>query len=286
MKMASFTNQAILSYNGGSVASNVVTGQLVSPLTVTKTAVVDSYTANDSVTYVVSIVNNGSTCFDNLTLSDDLGAFTAAGQTLYPLRYTEGSVAWFTNGIRQPDPTATAGPPLVITGIRVPAGGNAIVIYEAETTAAAPLAAGSEITNTVTVTGDGIGTPLTAQAVITAANQAELSISKSLSPATVEENGRLTYTFVIRNSGNTEAGADENLVISDTFDPILKDLTVTMDGAPMVTRTGYTYDPSTGVFATVAGQITVPAATFSQRTDTGEWQIVPGETTVTVTGTI
>ena len=284
--MASFTNQAILSYNGGSVASNVVTGQLVSPLTVTKTAVVDSYTANDSVTYVVCIVNAGSTCFDNLTLSDDLGAYTAAGQTLYPLRYTEGSAAWFINGTRQADSAATAGPPLVITGIRVPAGGNAIVIYEAETTAAAPLAAGSEITNTVTVTGDGIGTPLTAQAVITAANQADLSISKSLSPATVEENGRLTYTFVIRNSGNTEAGADENLVISDTFDPILKDLTVTMDGAPMVTRTGYTYDPSTGVFATVAGQITVPAATFSQRTDTGEWQIVPGETTVTVTGTI
>ena len=284
--MASFTNQAILSYNGGSVASNVVTGQLVSPLTVTKTAVVDSYTANDSVTYVVSIVNAGSTCFDNLTLSDDLGAYTAAGQALYPLRCTEGSAAWFINGTRQADPAATAGPPLVITGISVPAGGNAIVIYEAETTAAAPLAAGSEIINTVTVTGDGIGTPLTAQAVITAANQAELSISKSLSPATVEENGRLTYTFVIRNSGNTEAGADENLVISDTFDPILKDLTVTMDGAPMVTRTGYTYDPSTGVFATVAGQITVPAATFSQRTDTGEWQIVPGETTVTVTGTI
>ena len=66
--MASFTNQAILSYNGGSVASNVVTGQLVSPLTVTKTAVVDSYTANDSVTYVVCIINNGSTCFDNLRL--------------------------------------------------------------------------------------------------------------------------------------------------------------------------------------------------------------------------
>jgi hypothetical protein len=55
--MASFTNQAILSYSGGRVASNVVTGQLVSPLTVTKTAVVDSYSANDSVTYVVSIVN-------------------------------------------------------------------------------------------------------------------------------------------------------------------------------------------------------------------------------------
>lgn len=286
MKMASFTNQAILSYNGGSVASNVVTGQLVSPLSVTKTAVVDTYSANDSVTYVVSIVNAGSTCFDDLTLSDDLGAYTAAGQTLYPLRYAEGSAAWFLNGTRQAEPAATAGPPLVITGISVPAGGNAIVIYEAETTAAVPLAAGSEITNTVTVTGNGIGTPLTAQAVITAASRADLSISKSLSPATVEENGRLTYTFTVRNSGNTEAGAEENLVITDTFDPILKDIAVTMNGEPMEPTTGYTYDPSTGVFATVAGQITVPAAVFSQRTDTGDWQAAPGETTVTVIGTV
>ena len=284
--MASFTNQAILSYSGGRVASNVVTGQLVSPLTVTKTAVVDSYSANDSVTYVVSIVNAGSTCFDNLTLSDDLGAYAAAGQTVYPLQYVEGSAAWFMNGTRQSDPTAAGGPPLVITGVSVPAGGNAIVMYEAETTAAAPLAAGSEITNTVTVTGNGIGTPLTAEAVITVTDSAELSISKALSPATVEENGQLTYTFVIRNSGNAEAGAGANLVITDTFDPILKNLAVTVNGAPMTKTTGYTYDETTGAFATVAGQITVPVAAFAQSTQTGEWQVVPGETTVTVTGTV
>lgn len=284
--MASFTNQAVLSYNGGSVASNVVTGQLVSPLTVTKTAIVDSYSANDSVTYVVSIVNAGSACYDSLTLTDDLGGYAAAGQTVYPLRYVEGSAAWFLNGTPQGDPGVTAGPPLVITGISVPAGGNAIVMYEAATTPAAPLAADSEITNTVTVTGSSIGTPLTAEAVITVTNGADLSISKSLSPATVEENGQLTYTFVIRNSGNAAAGADANLVITDTFDPILKNLTVTLNGAPKAAGTGYTYNAATGAFATVAGQITVPAAAYAQSTQTGEWQVLPGETTVTVTGTV
>lgn len=284
--MADFTNQAILSFSGGSVASNVVTGQLVSPLSVTKAAVVDTYSARDTVTFVVSIVNAGSTCFDDLTLQDNLGAYEAANQTVYPLRYTEGSAAWFINGTRQADPTVQAESELTVTGISVPAGGNAIVLYEAATTAAAPLAAGSQIINTVTVTGAGIRTPLTADAVITVRNQADLSISKSLSPATVEENGRLTYTFVIRNSGNTPAGAEEKLVITDTFDPILKDITVTMNGEPMARTVGFTYEPDTGVFATVAGQITVPAAVFSQRTDTGDWQAVPGETTVTVTGTV
>lgn len=284
--MASFTNQAILSYNGRSIPSNVVTGQVVSPLTVTKTPVVDSYSANDTVTYVVSIVNAGSTCYDNLTLSDDLGAYAAAGQTVYPLSYTDGSAAWFINGTPQSAPAVTAGPPLVISGISVPAGGNAMVIYEAAVTAAAPLAAGSEVTNTVTVSGAGLGTPLTAQAVITVTDEADLSISKALSPATVEENGQLTYTFVVRNSGNSPAEADANLVITDTFDPVLKNLAVTMNGEPMAARAGYTYDAVSGVFATVAGQITVPAATFSQSTVTGDWQVAPGETTITITGTV
>lgn len=38
--MASFTNFATLSYNGGTTNSNTVTGELLEALTVTKTAVV------------------------------------------------------------------------------------------------------------------------------------------------------------------------------------------------------------------------------------------------------
>lgn len=86
--MASFTNQAHLSYNGRSVASNVVTGQMLSPLTLTKTAVVDTYAPTDTVTYVITIVNSGATAYTDLTLTDDLGAYAAGGQTVYPLSYT------------------------------------------------------------------------------------------------------------------------------------------------------------------------------------------------------
>ncbi len=283
--MASFTNQAHLSYNGRSVASNVVTGQMLSPLTLTKTAVVDTYAPTDTVTYVITIVNCGATAYTDLTLTDDLGAYAAGGQTVYPLSYTPDSAAWFINGTRQADPTAS-GAPLVISGLSVPAGGNAVILYEAATTDAAPLAEGCEITNAVTLTGSGIGTPLTAQATVTVEAQANLRITKSLSPAVVAENGSLTYTFLIQNEGNLPAGADATVVVTDTFDPILRDLTVTLNDLPLAVTTGYTYDESTGAFATVAGQITVPAATFSQSTETGDWETVPGEAVLTVTGTV
>ena len=215
--MASFTNQAHLSYNGRSVASNVVTGQMLSPLTLTKTAVVDTYAPTDTVTYVITIVNSGATAYTDLTLTDDLGSYAAGGQTVYPLSYTPDSAAWFINGIRQADPTAS-GAPLVISGLSVPAGGNAVILYEAATTDAAPLAEGCEITNAVTLTGSGIGTPLTAQATVTVEAQANLRITKSLSPAVVAENGSLTYTFLIQNEGNLPAGADAAVVVTDTFD--------------------------------------------------------------------
>ena len=58
--MASFTNMATLSYNGSQINSNVVTGELLDALTVTKTAVSGSYQPGDTVTYVVTLTNTGT----------------------------------------------------------------------------------------------------------------------------------------------------------------------------------------------------------------------------------
>lgn len=285
--MASFTNQATLRYNGLTVASNVVTGQLISPLTLTKTAVEDVYAPGDTISYVISVVNDGSVSYDNLSLSDDLGGYEiSGGQTAYPLAYVADSVRLFVNGALQPAPTVTAGPPLSVTGISVPAGGNAMLVYETEVTAAAPLTAGSQITNTVTLSGAGLSAPLTAEATVTVSAGPELSIIKSLSPAAVAENGQITYSFLIQNSGNEAAGAEAAIAVSDLFDPILSNLTVTLDGQPMAKATAYSYDETTGQFDTVPGAITVPAATYAQDAATGEWIVTPGEATLTVTGTV
>ena len=71
--MATFTNFATLSYRGGTTESNTVVGELLEPLTMTKTAVMDDYTAKDDVTYVISLVNSGTTALTGLTVTDENG---------------------------------------------------------------------------------------------------------------------------------------------------------------------------------------------------------------------
>ena len=64
---------------------------------------------------------------------------------------------------------------------------------------------------------------------------------------------------------DTAADAAAAIVITDTFDPRLTDLTVTLNGTALTAPTQYTYDAATGVFATAAGVVTVPAALHSGR---------------------
>ena len=283
--MATFTNKATLSYNGGSVDSNTVTGELLEVLSITKTAILDEYTTGDSVTYVIALRNTGPTTLTGLTVTDDLGGYPFGAGTLYPLTYVPGSITYYINGVLQPAPVVTAGPPLAVTGLSVPASGNTLLIYEATVNRFAPLAVGSTITNTATASSGGISTPVSATETITANQRATLTISKSLSPAVVTENGQLTYTFVIENTGNTAAIATDNIVVTDTFDPVLDPITVTFNGTAWTAGVNYTYSTTTGLFSTIAGEITVPAATYTQNPD-GTWTITPGVSTLTVTGTV
>ena len=284
--MAIFTNQATLSYNNTTTTSNIVTGEIVEVLSAAKNALNEEYRFGDTVTYVISIVNTGSAAFNNLTISDDLGAYTISGLTRTPLTYVDGSLAYYANGILQTGATAVAGPPLVITGINVPAGGNAIVIYEARVNEFAPLASGSVIVNEATISGAGLTTPIEVSDTITIADAAQLSITKSLTPETVTENGQLTYTFTIQNTGNTPAVATDDVTVTDLFNPILENITVALNGTVLTEGPQYIYDEATGLFQTVAGVITVPAATYTQDPTTGQWNIVPGVTVLTVTGTV
>ena len=284
--MATFYNQATLSYNGNTTTSNITTGEIVEILTAAKTAVTDTYRANGRITYIVSIVNSDDEDFTGLTVTDNLGAYAYNTTTLRPLEYVDGSIKYFVNGVLSASPVITATSPLTITGITVPANGNAILVYEADVNEFAPLDTDAVITNTATITGADLTAPITAVETVRAENNAFLTISKSLTPSTVAENGQLTYTFIIQNSGNTEAGADDNVVLTDTFIPILKNITVTFNGTTWVEGVNYTYNETTGEFATIGGQITVPAAAFTRDTTTGALIVNPGVSTLTVTGTI
>ena len=178
---------------------------------------------------MLSLVNGGTTPLTELTLTDNLGGYAFGTDTVYPLTYNEGTLRVYVNGVLQTTPTVTAGPPLTVTGLTVPAGGNALLVYEAAVTRYAPLDQEAAITNTAT--------------------------------------------------------AGDNVILTDTFDPALTGLTVTYNGDAWKEGDNYTYDAATGTFATIAGQITVPAATYTQETD-GTYTVTPGTTTVTVTGTV
>ncbi len=284
--MALFTNQATLTYNDNVINSNIVTGEIVQVLSVTKNALSDTYERDKTITYIINIVNSSDSDFTNLTVTDNLGSYTFNTASLVPLTYVDGSVRYFIKGDLQAQPTVAAVSPLTITGITVPANGNATVVYSATVNEFAPLANESQITNTVTVNGNGLSAAIAAEETVSLEAGPILSITKAVCPLSVPENGTLTYTFVIRNNGFTEASATDNLVISDAFDPILNITGVSLDGASLTPTTDYTYDAATGNFASVAGVVTVPAATYVQDATTGAYSVTPGATVLTVTGTI
>ncbi len=280
--LAQFTNQAQLTYNNTVAVSNLAVGEIQDVLSVTKTAVSDVYTANDSVSYVINIINSGNTDLTNLTLTDDLGAYTIDTNTFVPLTYSENSLRYFRNNMLQPSPNVAQGDSLTITGFTVPAGGSATFVYETHTNEFTPLQPDSVITNTATLTGNL--TTVTAEETVSVSSEPDLSISKSISPVPVMENGTVTYTFVIQNTGNSPVTG--GAVITDTFNPIISNITAVFNDTPWVQGVDYSYDQSTGVFISGSDRVTVDAATYSQDTTTGVVNVTPGTSTLVITGTI
>lgn len=286
MKMAVFFNQATLTYNDITVNSNIVSGEIVGALALTKTAVNESYEEGERITYVLSLTNTGATDYANLTVTDNLGAYTFGTEELVPLNFIEGTLLYYVNGSQQPAPAVSTANPLVITGVDVPANGNALLIYQAQANEFAPLEAGSNITNEASVTGGSLADAVTDTETVPASAGARLNITKSLTPTVVTDNSEITYTFTIENFGNEAVVATDDAVITDNFDPILSNVSVTLNGVPLATPAGYTYNTATGAFATVPGIITVPAATYMQDPVTGQWSVTPGTVVLEVTGTV
>ena len=278
--MAIFTNQAQLTYNNTVINSNVAVGEIVGELEVTKTAIGNTYGRNDNVAYAISITNSSSASLENVTVTDNLGAYTVGEDTLYPLTYVDGTARLFINGVPTQGLVVTDGAPVQFSGIDIPVGGNAIIVYEAAVNEFAPLDVDGTITNTVTVNGEEATETITTEQV------PELTITKTIEPVPVTQNSEVTYTFTILNFGNTAATVTDNTVLTDTFDPVLTDIAVAFNGTAWAEGTNYTYNETTGLFTTVAGQITVPAATYTVDPVTNAVVINPGVSELVVTGTI
>ncbi len=284
--MAIFSNQATLTLGGVSTNSNIAYGELLEALTLAKVALESSYTPGSAVTYVVTMRNTGSTAISDITITDDLGGYSFDGTTLYPLRVNEGDVAVFVGGVRQETVTVTPGPPLVISGLTIPAGTDAVLVYQASVTEYADPSGTGTLTNTATATAAALTSAVSDTETVSASTRPELSITKSISPSQVVDGDRVTYTFLIRNTGNTAVDLADNAVITDTFDPILTDLTVRFNGSTWTEGVQYSYDAATGSFATLAGYLSVLGATYVRDPATGAYTVTPGTATLVVTGTI
>lgn len=283
--MATFTNQASMTYNGKSILSNVVVGQVRNELIVDKTAVQQRYAHGDTITYVVSIRNFSMTPRNDLTVEDDLGAKVLRAGLSYPLMFLAGNEKYFVNGEPKGAPTRAEGYPLRFTGITVPAGGTVTIVYETVVTEFAPLDFGTGITNTVKVLGLAVNETPTATETIRPKMGPVLHVAKSIFPAVVPEGGILTYSFLITNSSHAPAMADGGAVVTDRFSPILKNITVTLDGT-VLQEEQYTYNPITGEFSTLPTRISLAGATIVTDPDTGLTTVTPAARMLTVTGTV
>jgi uncharacterized repeat protein (TIGR01451 family) len=276
--MADITNQAKLTYsNNRSALSNIATGTFVAPYTITKAAVNNDYVSNDDVTYIVTINNTSPSALTNITVVDNLGAYTYGALTLYPLTFV-GPVLYYINGTPQANITPTQTTPILeLTVPTVPSNGSVTLVYEVEVNQFAPLDVDESITNAVTIPElDGIS----ATATIFTEAIPQLAITKSISPNPIIDNQPVTYTFIINNYGNT---ASSDVVLTDLFDPVLTDIVVTNDGTVLVEGDDYTY--AAGLLTILSGVLTVPAATFTQDAN-GVVTATPGSTTVVVTGIV
>ena len=174
--MAIFYNQATLSYNGGTVNSNITSGEIIEVLSATKTAVTDVNSDGSDITYVINIINSGNIPFNGISVTDNLGSYAFGDTSLTPLDYVENSVRYFANGVLQATPIVTLGTELVFSNINVPANGVATIVYTTTANTFAPPITGGIIENTAIISGGGI-TPITATEQITSEGQPLLSIT-------------------------------------------------------------------------------------------------------------
>lgn len=281
------TNQANLSYqyNGqsGAAVSNLASATLTEPLSVEKNALEQSYQQDGTLTYVVGIVNSGPNALTNLRIQDDLGAYTPATTRVTPLTPV-GAAQLYINGAYSgsfvPDVTDTG---VSYTILSLPAGANAVLVYKVRANGYAPLATGSVLTNTVTLSADGLTSPVTATHSVDIDDYARVSILKSMIPATAVDGSTMTYRFTLNNAGNAEA---TDIVLSDRFDPAPSAITVYINGT-LVPAGDYSY--TGGLLTLPAGPtrtLSLPAATLAQDPSSGTVSVTPSSMEIVVTGTL
>ena len=288
--MATIENFATVSYTSGGVTetkvSNLAEIGLNSSVTLTKTALGETYGEDAVLTYILTVINTSSAAIGNVVITDDLGTFTSGTLELTPLTYTPPALLLINGqdtGAQLTVDSSTAGS-VVFSFPSLPAGAIANIVYRATVNEFAPLELDSTIVNTATLDSDSDCAEGTATETVTVAEAANVSVFKQMSPNPVVCGDLVTYTIRIYNYGNIPA---ENVVLTDRFDPAPTDISVSRDGVLLV-ATDYTYENGLLTVPAQAGgdDVTVPAATFTRDATTGVVAVTPGMVEYVITGRI
>jgi len=139
--MAVFSNKANLKYNGKSIDSNTVYGNMPSSALLTKHHVESDYASGSTITYIINIVNISDAALTDISLV---------------------TIMFYLDGIMQPAPPLSSDGELTVNNLTIPSGSVATIIYQTTVAVLTPVS----ITNTVTLSGDGLPSEISASDTI------------------------------------------------------------------------------------------------------------------------
>jgi uncharacterized repeat protein (TIGR01451 family)/fimbrial isopeptide formation D2 family protein len=175
----------------------------------------------ERLTYTIRITNSGDAAATGVVVSDTLPAFTT---------FVAGSVTI--------DPAGgTAGtPPILASGLVVPAGGAVTVTYAV--TLAIPLTNNLEIVNTVAVSSTEVPTQVTSTVTDVVASSHVLSLTKSATPQVIAPGDLVTFTLAYTVTGDEPV---IGLRLNDALPPEMS-VVATLPPASNVTGNDVTWD--------------------------------------------
>ena len=250
--------------------ASVIVGA-VADLSVTKTDSPDPVSAGANLNYTITVANGGPNAAQSVSLTDTL----PAGMTFVSLSAPAGL------SCTTPAVGATGTVTCSIASLAAAAPQTLTLVAQV----GAGVASGTVISNTATVsaaTTDPNPANNSATTTTTVATAADLSVTKSVTPAETVSGGGVTYTLSVSNAGPSDAA---NVTLSDTFPAQLQGVTVVDDGpytcAPVVgnTLTCTIASHPVGVVATITVNATIVPGTYLDLTTVSNTATVSSQTT-------
>lgn len=286
------SNFASLTFEYGSskeeVLSNTAFATLQDSVNIDLSSVENSYSSNDTITYILSIINNSSRCIKNIKVINDLASYTInsgiSQKTITPLSY-EGTAKLYIGGKFFSDIEAEVLSDKIIFNLEeIPELSNALIFYSTRVNKNAELSTGSSLKSTSSLTYDGMINNIESSDTIYVKEKADVTLIKYMYPNSITSGEIITYNFILYNYGNIEA---KNVAFSDTFSPAPLNLNVSVNSDALSSK-NYSYIngeikiPSYGSDFSLS----IPPANFIQDENNGAITTKPGSTIITITAKI